>query len=49
VHYGSTGTGIWVSPGRQRWAILLTNTFYYSRDSEPLTCIHNRFHEVAYN
>jgi CubicO group peptidase (beta-lactamase class C family) len=31
VHYGFTGTGMWISPRQYRWAVLLTNKLYYTR------------------
>ncbi|MGH3927895.1 MAG: hypothetical protein ACRDTT_34375 [Pseudonocardiaceae bacterium] len=36
VHYGFTGTGMWISSKQQRWSILLTNKLYYSRERQPL-------------
>ncbi|MDT3395364.1 serine hydrolase domain-containing protein [Streptomyces sp. B1866] len=48
VHYGFTGTGMWISPRRGRWAVLLTNKLYYTRDRQPLTDIRNTFRAVAF-
>ncbi|MGW7170737.1 serine hydrolase domain-containing protein [Streptomyces sp. NPDC054884] len=48
VHYGFTGTGIWISPGKERWAALLTNKLYYTRDREPLTHVRNAFRSLAF-
>ncbi|MFK0110287.1 serine hydrolase domain-containing protein [Streptomyces sp. NPDC091217] len=48
VHYGSTGTGAWLSPKQGRWAILLTNKLYYSRDRGPLTHIRDAFRSLAF-
>ncbi|MBX9396323.1 beta-lactamase family protein [Streptomyces sp. TRM72054] len=48
VHYGFTGTGVWVSPDKDRWATLLTNKLYYTRDREPLTHIRNTFRSLAF-
>ncbi|WP_328868698.1 beta-lactamase family protein [Streptomyces sp. NBC_00287] len=48
VHYGFTGTGIWVSPKEDRWAVLLTNKLYYTRDREPLTRIRNAFRSLVF-
>ncbi|MFE3684274.1 serine hydrolase domain-containing protein [Streptomyces sp. NPDC059095] len=48
VHYGFTGTGMWISPGRRRWAVLLTNKLYYTRDRQPLTDIRNAFRGLAF-
>jgi CubicO group peptidase (beta-lactamase class C family) len=49
VHYGFTGTGMWLSPKQQRWAVLLTNKLYYTRDREPLTGIRNTFRELVFD
>ncbi|MFD4256453.1 serine hydrolase domain-containing protein [Streptomyces sp. NPDC058534] len=49
VHYGFTGTGMWISPGQRRWAILLTNKLYYTRDRRPLTDIRNSFRGLAFD
>ncbi|MER8032062.1 serine hydrolase domain-containing protein [Streptomyces bauhiniae] len=49
VHYGFTGTGMWISPRQQRWAVLLTNKLYYTRDRQPLTDIRNAFRELAFS
>ncbi|WP_420080131.1 serine hydrolase domain-containing protein [Streptomyces sp. JL4002] len=43
VHYGFTGTGMWISPAQSRWAVLLTNKLRLNRDREPLTGIRNAF------
>ncbi|MEJ8650699.1 serine hydrolase domain-containing protein [Streptomyces sp. MS1.AVA.3] len=48
VHYGFTGTGMWISPANDRWAVLLTNKLYYTRDHQPLTDIRNTFRELAF-
>ncbi|MEV0689480.1 serine hydrolase domain-containing protein [Streptomyces sp. NPDC050388] len=48
VHYGFTGTGMWVSPTQDRWAVLLTNKLYYTRDRQPLTDIRNAFRQEAF-
>ena len=48
VHYGFTGTGMWVSPSRDRWAILLTNKLYYTRERQPLTDVRNTFRHLAF-
>ncbi|GES28833.1 serine hydrolase [Streptomyces angustmyceticus] len=49
VHYGFTGTGMWISPSKGRWAILLTNKLYYTRDRDPLTAIRNAFCTAAFS
>jgi CubicO group peptidase (beta-lactamase class C family) len=48
VHYGSTGTGAWLSPKQGRWAVLLTNKLYYSRDHGPLIHVRNAFRSLAF-
>ncbi|WP_328440606.1 beta-lactamase family protein [Streptomyces sp. NBC_00444] len=49
VHYGFTGTGMWISPGQNRWAVLLTNKLYFTRDREPLTHVRNAFRAVVFS
>jgi CubicO group peptidase (beta-lactamase class C family) len=49
VHYGFTGTGMWISPTGGRWAVLLTNKLYYTRDRGPLTEVRNTFRELAFS
>lgn len=49
VHYGFTGTGMWISPRLQRWALLLTNKLYYTRDRQPLTEVRNAFRSLAFD
>ncbi|WP_336054704.1 serine hydrolase domain-containing protein [Streptomyces sp. CA2R101] len=49
VHYGFTGTGMWISPKRGTWAVLLTNKLYYTRDREPLTRIRNAFRSRVFS
>jgi CubicO group peptidase (beta-lactamase class C family) len=46
VHYGFTGTAMWICRKQQRWAVLLTNRLYYGR--RPLTEIRNAFRELAF-
>ncbi|MFH8472532.1 serine hydrolase domain-containing protein [Streptomyces sp. NPDC018000] len=48
VHYGFTGTGMWISPQQGRWAVLLTNKLYYTRDRQPLTEVRNAFRALAF-
>lgn len=48
MHYGFTGTGIWVSPTRERWAVLLTNKVYYSRDRGPIAQVRNEFRRLVF-
>ncbi|MFE0101319.1 serine hydrolase domain-containing protein [Streptomyces sp. NPDC059009] len=49
VHYGFTGTGMWISPRQRRWAVFLTNKLYYTRDRQPLTDIRNTFRGLAFD
>ncbi|MER5492206.1 serine hydrolase domain-containing protein [Streptomyces sp. NPDC002490] len=48
VHYGFTGTGMWISPQQGRWAVLLTNKLYYTRDRQPLADVRNAFCGLAF-
>ncbi|WP_329127311.1 serine hydrolase domain-containing protein [Streptomyces sp. NBC_01465] len=48
VHYGFTGTGMWISPSQGRWAALLTNKLYYTRDRQPLTDVRNAFRAATF-
>ncbi|MEV1176862.1 serine hydrolase domain-containing protein [Nonomuraea sp. NPDC049784] len=49
VHYGFTGTAMWLSPKQNRWGVLLTNKLYFSRDSDPLMCIRNAFRTLVFS
>jgi CubicO group peptidase (beta-lactamase class C family) len=49
VHYGFTGTGMWISPQQHRWAVLLTNKLYYTRDRQPLTDVRNTFRQLVFS
>jgi CubicO group peptidase (beta-lactamase class C family) len=49
VHYGFTGTGMWISPRQSRWAVLLTNKLYFTRHRQPLTEVRNAFRALAYS
>lgn len=48
VHYGFTGTGIWVSRRLGRWALLLTNKVHYGREIQPLTDLRNAFRRAVF-
>lgn len=48
VHYGFTATGMWASPKQQRWAVLLTNKLYFTRDREPLTAVRDALRRLAF-
>ncbi|MER6616616.1 serine hydrolase domain-containing protein [Streptomyces xantholiticus] len=48
VHYGFTGTAMWISPKQQRWAILLTNKLYFTREREQLTAVRDSYRETVF-
>ncbi|MFJ6135707.1 serine hydrolase domain-containing protein [Kitasatospora sp. NPDC092286] len=48
VHYGFTGTGIWISLRLGRWALLLTNKVHYNRELQPLTDLRNAFRRAVF-
>ncbi|MFF1510336.1 serine hydrolase domain-containing protein [Streptomyces sp. NPDC058326] len=48
AHFGFTGTGMWVSPARNRWAVLLTNRLRLTRDNGPLARVRNAFRTLAF-
>ncbi|MFJ9692065.1 serine hydrolase domain-containing protein [Kitasatospora sp. NPDC101183] len=48
VHYGFTGTGIWVSRELGRWAVLLTNKVHYDRNTGPLTDLRNAYRRAVF-
>ncbi|WP_369184649.1 serine hydrolase domain-containing protein [Streptomyces sp. Y1] len=48
VHYGFTGTGIWISRRLGRWALLLTNKVHYDRGVQPLTDLRNAFRRAVF-
>ncbi|MFE5592913.1 serine hydrolase domain-containing protein [Streptomyces sp. NPDC056549] len=48
VHYGFTGTAMWISPKHGRWGALLTNKLYLTRDREPLATLRSAFREAIY-
>lgn len=48
VHYGFTGTGMWISPGQEKWAVLLTNKLFFTRDREPISAVRNAFRSLAF-
>lgn len=49
AHFGFTGTAMWVSLRRRRWAVLLTNKLYYTRDSGPISQIRQNFCQLAFD
>ncbi|MFE0642964.1 serine hydrolase domain-containing protein [Streptomyces sp. NPDC058877] len=48
AHFGFTGTALWVSPARSRWAVLLTNRLRLTRDPGPLTRVRDAFRSLAF-
>ncbi|MET9346107.1 serine hydrolase domain-containing protein [Streptomyces termitum] len=48
AHFGFTGTAMWVSPARDRWAVLLTNRLYVTRDPAPLARVREEFRARAF-
>lgn len=48
AHFGFTGTAMWVSLRRRRWAVLLTNKLYYTRDSHPVLDVRKSFCRLAF-
>ncbi|MFD7014006.1 serine hydrolase domain-containing protein [Streptomyces sp. NPDC059928] len=48
VHYGFTGTGMWVYPKQGKWAVLLTNKLYWTREREPLASVRDAFRQRAF-
>ncbi|MEU7023934.1 serine hydrolase domain-containing protein [Streptomyces sp. NPDC046203] len=48
VHYGFTGTAMWISPRQQRWAVLLTNKLYFTRDRVQLTGARDAFRLLTF-
>lgn len=49
AHFGFTGTAMWVSLRRRRWAVLLTNKLYYTRDSHPILDVRKAFCRLAFD
>ncbi|GGT86043.1 MULTISPECIES: serine hydrolase domain-containing protein [Streptomyces] len=48
AHFGFTGTAMWVSPARGRWAVLLTNKLYFTRDGVPVARLRAAFRSLAF-
>ena len=47
-HLGFTGTAMWISPRRGRYAVLLTNKLYYTRDFTRINDIRRDFMRGAF-
>lgn len=48
-HQGFTGTAMWLSPRRGRYAVLLTNKLYYTRDSARINALRGDFMRCAFD
>ncbi|WP_371483169.1 serine hydrolase domain-containing protein [Kitasatospora sp. NBC_00315] len=48
VHYGFTGTALWLSRRQRRWAVLLTNKVHVNRERQPLTDLRNAFRQQVF-
>jgi CubicO group peptidase (beta-lactamase class C family) len=48
AHYGFTGTAMWISRAQRRWAALLTNKLYYSRDRDPINTIRDQYRKLIF-
>ena len=47
-HLGFTGTAMWLSPRRGRYAVLLTNKLYYTREFDRINDIRRDFMRYAF-
>ncbi|MFA6071809.1 MAG: serine hydrolase domain-containing protein [Janthinobacterium sp.] len=47
-HLGFTGTAMWLSPRRGRYAVLLTNKLYYTRDFTRINALRGDFMRCAF-
>jgi len=48
-HQGFTGTAMWISPRRGRYAVLLTNKLYYTREFDRINDIRRDFMRCAFD
>ena len=48
-HLGFTGTAMWISPRRGRYAVLLTNKLYYTREFDRINDIRRDFMRCAFD
>ncbi|WP_216354569.1 MULTISPECIES: serine hydrolase domain-containing protein [unclassified Janthinobacterium] len=48
-HQGFTGTALWISPRRGRYAVLLTNKLYYTRDFDRINALRRDFMRRAFD
>lgn len=49
MHYGFTGTAMWISPKHGLWAVLLTNKLYFTRDKDPLMDLRETFRRLVFS
>ncbi|MGF1429539.1 serine hydrolase domain-containing protein [Kitasatospora sp. LaBMicrA B282] len=48
THTGFTGTGFWVCPRLGRWAVLLTNKVFHSREVQPIAEVRDAFRTLVF-
>lgn len=48
THPGFTGTAFWLSPKQGRWAVLLTNRVYWSREKQPIKGVREAFRTAVF-
>ena len=48
-HLGFTGTAMWLSPRRGRYAVLLTNKLYYTREFDRINTLRRDFMRCAFD
>ncbi|KKO61929.1 Esterase EstB [Janthinobacterium sp. KBS0711] len=48
-HLGFTGTAMWLSPRRGRYAVLLTNKLYYTREFDRINVLRRDFMRCAFD
>jgi CubicO group peptidase (beta-lactamase class C family) len=46
-HHGFTGTSLFLSPGRRRYGVLLTNKVYFTRDTGAINALRRAFVDLA--
>jgi CubicO group peptidase (beta-lactamase class C family) len=46
-HHGFTGTSLFLSPGRRRYGVLLTNKVYFTRETEAINALRRAFVDLA--
>ncbi|GLZ79032.1 esterase [Actinorhabdospora filicis] len=48
THPGFTGTAFWLCPKQGRWAVLLTNRVYWSRERLPIKAVRDGFRAAVF-